>query len=155
MKRLRAALTIAVLSLAAPRGSDGVLSGQLVSAQGRQPAITRILQAELQRNMEVLARQPVSAYYGAYTLHDTRTTQIVATFGAVERSDDSRERSATIEVRVGDYALDNTRPMRGDARAHVDPPGPGQPSRSPTTSGRSGRRCGGQLTAATSRRARR
>ena len=67
--------------------------------------------------MQVLAKQPVPAYYAAYTLYDTRTTQILAAFGAISRSDELRQRFATVEVRVGDYQLDNTHPMRGDARA--------------------------------------
>ena len=77
-----------------------------------------ILRAELQRNVDVLKNQPVPAYFAAYTLHDTRTTQIIASFGAVDRSDESRQRFATVEVRVGDYQLDNTHPIRGDARAN-------------------------------------
>jgi TldD protein len=77
-----------------------------------------ILRAELQRNVDVLKNQPVPAYFAAYTLHDTRTTQVIASFGAVDRSDESRQRFATVEVRVGDYQLDNTHPIRGDARAN-------------------------------------
>ncbi len=89
-----------------------------VAAQStRPPSVAGILHSELQRNMQVLSQQAVPAYFAAYTLHDTRTTQILASFGAVDRSDESRQRFATIEVRVGDYALDNTHPMRGDARA--------------------------------------
>ena len=67
--------------------------------------------------MQVLSKQQVPAYYAAYTLHDNRTTQILASSGAVSRSDENRQRFATVEVRVGDYGLDNTHPMRGDARA--------------------------------------
>ena len=79
--------------------------------------LTEILRSELQRNMEVLSRQTVPAYYAAYTVHDTRSTQIGAAFGAIARSDDSRQRFATVEIRVGDYSLDNTHPIRGDSRA--------------------------------------
>jgi predicted Zn-dependent protease len=82
-----------------------------------QSSAIHILRAELSRNMEVLTEQPIPAYYAAYTLHDTRTTQILASFGAIDRSDDNRQRFATVEVRVGDYQLDNTHPIRGDARA--------------------------------------
>ncbi len=35
----------------------------------------------------------------------------------MDRSDENRQRFATVEVRVGDYELDNTHPIRGDARA--------------------------------------
>jgi TldD protein len=80
-------------------------------------AIVGILQAELFRNVEVLKQQPVPAYYAAYTLHDSRHTQILASFGAIDRSDENRQRFATVEVRVGDYQLDNTHPIRGEARA--------------------------------------
>ena len=89
-----------------------------LSAQSsRIPAIVRIMDAELQRNMQVLTRQPVPAYYAAYAVHDTHTSHVVAAFGAILRTDNTRQRFATVEVRVGDYLLDNTHPMRGDARA--------------------------------------
>jgi predicted Zn-dependent protease len=100
------------------RLTSAVLLVCLIDGAAAQNApLVGILQSELERNMEVLARQPVPAYYGAYTVYDTRTTQIVAAFGAVDRSDETRQRFATVEVRVGDYLLDNTHPMRGDTRA--------------------------------------
>ena len=93
------------------------LSEGAAAQSSRPPAVVDILHAELQRNMQILSRQPVPAYYAAYRLHDTRTTQLVASFGAIDRSDEQRQRLASVEMRVGDYALDNTHPMRGDARA--------------------------------------
>ena len=93
------------------------LSEGAAAQSSRSPAVMDILHAELQRNMQILSRQPVPAYYAAYRLHDTRTTQLVASFGAIDRSDEQRQRLASVEMRVGDYALDNTHPMRGDARA--------------------------------------
>ncbi len=83
----------------------------------RTDGILGILQSELSRNIDVLKKQPVPAYYAAYTLYDSRTTQILASFGAIARSDENRQRFATVEVRVGDYQLDNTHPIRGDVRA--------------------------------------
>ena len=68
---------------------------------GAASPIMGILQSELQRNMQVLKGQDVPAYFGAYTVYDERSTQIVASFGAVERSDENHERFATVEVRVG------------------------------------------------------
>ena len=82
-----------------------------------QSSILSILQSELSRNIDVLRQQSVPAYYGAYTLHDMRSTQILASFGAIDRSNQNRQRFANVEVRVGDYQLDNTHPIRGDARA--------------------------------------
>lgn len=102
------------LSCALPCSS---LAGPVqLDAQSR-PAVLSILQSELSRNVDVLKQQPVPAYYAAYTLHDARSTQILASFGAIDRSDENRQRFATVEVRVGDYQLDNTHPIRGEARA--------------------------------------
>jgi TldD protein len=102
----------AVVLLCAVQGAGA----RRVETAGASP-ILGILQSELQRNMQVLKQQAVPAYFGAYTVYDERTTQIVASFGAVDRSDETHQRFATVEMRVGDYTLDNTHPMRGDARA--------------------------------------
>ena len=75
-----------------------------------------LLHSELQRNFQVLKNEQTPAYFMSYTLHDERSTRIVASFGALERSDETRRRFGTVEVRVGDYELDNTHPIRGDAR---------------------------------------
>lgn len=76
-----------------------------------------ILQSELQRNFQVLSKQDTPAYFMSYTLHDTRTASLSAAIGVLQRSVESRSRFATVEVRVGDYLLDNTHPIRGDSRA--------------------------------------
>ena len=73
-----------------------------------------ILQTELQRNFSVLNKEQTPAYFMGYTVHDERSSTVVASLGALERTDESRGRFATVEVRVGDYALDNTHPLRGD-----------------------------------------
>ena len=105
MKKLRFAVAILVCLV------DGA------AAQSKPARLMSILQAELSRNIDVLKQQAVPAYYTAYTLYDSRSTQILASFGAIDRSDQSHQRFATVEVRVGDYQLDNTHPIRGDARA--------------------------------------
>jgi len=76
-----------------------------------------ILQAELQRNFQALSKQDAPAYFMSYTLHETRTANLSASVGALQRSDEARSRFATVEVRVGDYVLDNTHPIRGDRGA--------------------------------------
>ena len=85
--------------------------------EGADAPIMGILHAELRRNFEVLRKEATPAYFVGYTVHDERSTQIVSAFGALERSDESRGRYATVEVRVGDYLLDNTHPIRGEGAA--------------------------------------
>ena len=97
-----------------------------IAAQGASPILVHgaadtralsILQSELQRNFQTLKQQDAPAYFISYTLHDTRSTRLSASFGALDRNDESHNRFATVEVRVGDYDLDNTHPIRGDSRA--------------------------------------
>ena len=120
-------LAVAVLVLRR-RGRRGPVAQPCRRPRRWPDAIVGILQAELSRNVDVLKRQPVPAYYAAYTLHDSRSTQILASFGAIDRSDENRQRFATVEVRVGDYQLDNTHPIRGDARASFAATRAGQPA---------------------------
>ncbi|MBI4520855.1 MAG: hypothetical protein HY701_08450 [Gemmatimonadetes bacterium] len=92
----------------------------LLAGPGSRPAraagspLLDILQSELERNVRGLAGEEVPPYFGSYTVYDERVTRIIAAFGALERSDDSRSRSATAQIRVGDYDFDNTHPLRGD-----------------------------------------
>lgn len=83
-------------------------------AQRQADAPLGILQTELRRNFDVLRQGENPAYFIGYTVHDERTAQITASLGALDRSDESRGRFGTVEVRVGDYALDNTHPLRGE-----------------------------------------
>jgi TldD protein len=76
--------------------------------------ILGILQSELRRNLDILRKDATPAYFIGYTVHDDRSTQIIASFGALDRTDESRGRFGTVEVRVGDYTLDNTHPIRGE-----------------------------------------
>jgi TldD protein len=108
MKQLKIVVLVGVLCLAQGAG--------LPPLHGASPsALVNILQTELQRNFKVLNKERTPAYFIGYTVHEERSARISASFGALERSDESRGRFATVEVRVGDYALDNTHPIRGDA----------------------------------------
>src|SRR6267142_6076132 len=94
----------------------GLCLTPLSAAQRIQAAspVIGILQTELHRNFSVLNKEQTPAYFLGYTVHDERSSTVIASLGALERSDESRGRFATVEVRVGDYALDNTHPLRGD-----------------------------------------
>jgi predicted Zn-dependent protease len=112
--RLRQAALIVVLAAAGIVGTGSSPSGQsLAPAPGG--VLFRILRTELQRNFDTLRQGDAPAYFIAYGVHEEHSSQIVASFGALERSDESRGRFGTVEVRVGDYTLDNTHPIRGEA----------------------------------------
>jgi len=78
-----------------------------------------IMQRELQRNFELLKKEPVPPYFMSYVVHDVRSTRISTSFGALVSSYDTRDRTLDVDVRVGDYDLDNTRQIRGDALSSI------------------------------------
>jgi predicted Zn-dependent protease len=106
-------LFVVIAALAGP-GSERVHS-----APG--DALLAVMQAELQRNLQALKADPIPAYFMSYTVHDTRSTRMLASLGALQRSEDTRSRLGSVEVRVGDYGFDNTHPLRGDFNAAAGP----------------------------------
>ena len=77
-------------------------------------ALLDILRAEMTRNMAVLEKQPVPPYFLAYSVNETRSSQMSASFGALTGDLDNQARTLGVDVRTGDYALDNTREIRGE-----------------------------------------
>ncbi len=123
MQQFRRAGVVFVLTVAGVLGTAPAPHTQAVQRTQALPAALQrtldvpllgILRSELRRNADTLAKGETPAYFIGYTVHDDRAAQITASFGALDRSDQSRTRFGTVEVRVGDYALDSTHPMRGE-----------------------------------------
>ena len=99
----------------------GTLAALLLLApvlRAQQPTPSPVLlaaQAELQRDFNALKADPTPPYYLSYDLADSSTVTVTGTFGALAHSSSSHHRSAHVDVRVGDYALDNTHQVRGKA----------------------------------------
>jgi TldD protein len=79
----------------------------------QQDALLEIMSGEAQREMSVLARQDPAAYFLSYRIDETWSTTVSASLGAVKQSGDSHRRQLTVQLRVGDYEMDNTREIRG------------------------------------------
>ena len=101
------ALTIVLLGAALDRGAVPA------AAAGTDPLLG-VMQSELQRNFKGLKQEAAPPYFLSYTVHDIASATLVASFGAVDRNETNHQRLASVEVRVGDYTLDNTHPMRGE-----------------------------------------
>jgi TldD protein len=93
--------------------SGGRVAGQASAAPPGDPLLP-ILRDELRRNVEGLKREATPPYFASYTVYDVQTAYVRASFGALIGRNQNRNRSAVVDVRVGDYALDNTREIRGD-----------------------------------------
>ncbi len=73
------------------------------------------LQAELHRSFDNLKKEPVPVYFLAYQLTDNHAIQVSASFGALVSSTDITTRTLDVDLRVGDYALDNTHSVESDS----------------------------------------
>ena len=83
---------------------------------GQQPAgdaVQVAMQQELERSLQNLKNTPTPPYFLSYQLTDNRAIEISASFGALTNSSDHTTRLLDLDLRVGDYALDNTHPVRG------------------------------------------
>ena len=70
------------------------------------------MQAELDRSLTAFKSQPVSPYFLSYEITENRRVGVSSSFGALVSSSEGASRVLDIDLRVGDYALDNTHPLR-------------------------------------------
>ncbi len=84
-----------------------VLSGNLRA----QDQLLQVLETELNREVAGFATAAQPPYFIAYTVSDLWIGQVESAFGSLMKSDTNRNRILTADVRVGDYAFDDTHPM--------------------------------------------
>lgn len=85
--------------------------GPGLKAQKKETAVLRALKAELQRTMEGMRQQP--PYFLSYAVTETRTVRFTASFGKLKSQENIASRVLDIDIRIGDYQLDNTHTIRG------------------------------------------
>ena len=84
------------------------------SQQPEKSLLLKAMREELNRSMEGLSEKgsPLP-YFINYNVTELQRAQITASYGALRRSSIKRSRLLDVEVRVGDYQLDNTHRLRG------------------------------------------
>jgi hypothetical protein len=71
--------------------------------------VVKAMRDELDRSMKQLQLENLEKpYFISYRVIDSDSTNVSASFGALSNSSQRRSRTFTVEVRVGDYKLDNT-----------------------------------------------
>ncbi|HZK76691.1 MAG TPA: hypothetical protein VFD13_07260, partial [Candidatus Kapabacteria bacterium] len=88
----------------------GILLAQETASKD---VVLQTMHAELAREHDALALQSVPPYYMSYNVGDEQNVSMAASYGALVKSDSSRRRMLLVDVRVGDYQLDNTHELRG------------------------------------------
>jgi predicted Zn-dependent protease len=90
----------------------------VISAIGQNNAqediLLQTIQTELNRNINYLKEQPVPVYLLSYRIDETESHSISASSGVIDNSRKNRDRILTVQVRVGDKQMDNTREIRGN-----------------------------------------
>ncbi len=76
-------------------------------------AVLAVMRQEMNRTLENLKKTPQPPYFLSYELTDNRAMHIYGAFGALLNSSEDRTRLLDIDLRVGDYKLDNTHAVRG------------------------------------------
>ena len=109
----RLAKTLAV-ALVVTVGFSGLLA-ERARAQGAESSpLLRAMEEELQRSMHELGeRGDPPPYFMSYSVTETERATLASSYGALRSSTSGRSRFLDVEVRVGDYQLDNTREVRG------------------------------------------
>jgi TldD protein len=93
----------------------GILVFGVAVCAASQPAspVLQAMRTELERSMQKLKAQPVPPYFLSYEIVDTHSFFIASAFGKLTGSSENHHRQLGIDLRVGDYAMDNTREIRG------------------------------------------
>jgi PmbA/TldA metallopeptidase C-terminal domain len=81
----------------------------IVPAFGQDDVVMKAMHDELARSMSQLHLENLDKpYFIAYRVDETTTTSISATLGELTASNSYRNRGLSVQMRVGDYDLDNT-----------------------------------------------
>ena len=82
-------------------------------ASAKPSVVMQALKLELSRSIEILGEEPVPPYFLSFEVTEQDTASITGSFGVLTRSNRQRNRFLDVDLRVGGYDLDNTRPIRG------------------------------------------
>jgi TldD protein len=89
------------------------LSVSTLLAVEQSPLLTA-MKTELDRSVKEYAHaDSIPMYFLSYEVTATETRNLTASYGAVTNEDHNRSRILDMDLRVGDYRMDNTREIRG------------------------------------------
>ena len=84
------------------------------------PSVLDAAKAELIHSLDQLKKQEVPPYFLSYEIVETHSVIVSGSFGTLTNSSENKRRQLHVDLRVGDYAMDNTRQMRGRTSNPLD-----------------------------------
>jgi predicted Zn-dependent protease len=89
-----------------------------VPAGKKANIVLKAMEEELTHSMKVLGEKgKPPPYFISYRITDNHRVNISAAYGSLKSSSENRSRLLNVDVRAGEYKLDNTHPIRGDRYA--------------------------------------
>lgn len=95
-----------------PGKRPGLKLASLPSSSTRRSVLLDALAAELGRSMAGLSGKDPAPYFIGYQVTERHTLRIRAALGVLEESTIEHTRALDVDVRVGDFSLDNTHPIQ-------------------------------------------
>ncbi len=80
-----------------------------------EPLLIKTMDEELKRFQEASKDQKLPPYYISYEITELEKVQVTSSFGAILKSNFSKQAYLDIDLRVGDYNFDNTHPLRNNS----------------------------------------
>ena len=84
-----------------------------------QDELLKILKNEIDRGMKLYEKADVPVYLISYRVDEVESYSISTSFGALTASNPNKERTLTVQVRVGNKELDNFHELRDDASMYL------------------------------------
>src|ERR1035438_2141365 len=84
-------------------------AASMASLHAQDDIVMKAMRDEMARSMKQLTIENLEKpYFMAYRVVDSENASVAASFGALNRSNSNHFRTLNVEVRVGDYKLDNS-----------------------------------------------
>ncbi len=119
---MKVSCSILISALVMALASRGLVAAETPRpsvATGATGSLMKYAAAELAYSMDhLVGPDGVKPYYIAYSIYDEQQAIVSATLGAITRNGRTHGRNLNIDLRVGDYTLDNTHQLRGGGAAH-------------------------------------
>src|SRR2546428_4618232 len=96
----------------------GIVTRTVFAQRANSSPMTQALEQEMKRAFDLLKQKGNPApYFISYSVRENESADIEASFGALRASQTDHSRLLDIDIRVGDYDLDNTHQIRGQRGA--------------------------------------